>query len=437
MRFDFLRQPVAGDSPCGPDLNEAGDADFSIYVMDAKGRLPDRFLDENRRPFDKTTFKRAVEAKQIADLLKRTYDLRLLTLDAQISALTGSFIECLEAVQAAEILVVSYWDDVHPQRSDGDFGLRQAVLEDFADMGRVILPLQHAALISGGRQRPISYRNYLVASGKALPRDEEEQLDLGGIVTDFGKDDNAPQLKTVLGAVRLSLASLEAIRSAFHERKLYGDSPNFERLVALLTEIAALIVELHPTVEEDELAAPATDEPGEGVAVADGTAPAPKPGAIPDRASAAAALLAVEDYFRTSEPSSPALILVHVARSLIGRSFVEALNVLMPGPAEKAVMRFGTEQPFEINLEMMRAATDGAFGRTTETQEVDPTSATPISGPVPVATSRPEAAALIQAAETYFRTAEPSSSLPTLLAKARGYLNRDFTSLLNEMIGKT
>ncbi len=436
MRFDFLRQPVSGDAPCGPDLNEAGDADFSIYVMDAKGRLPDRFLDENRRPFDKTTFKRAVEAKQIADLLKRTYDLRLITLDAQFSALTGSFMECLEAIQAAEILVTSYWDDVHPQRSDGDFGLRQAVLEDFADMGRIILPLQHAALISGGRQRPISYRNYLVASGKALPRDEEEQLDLGGIATDFGKDDNAPQLRTVLAAVRRSLASLEAIRGAFHERKLYGDSPNFERLVALLTEIVALIVELNPAVDADETAEPEGGETDENAAVADGIAPPPKPGAIPDRASAAAALLAVEDYFRTSEPSSPALILVHVARSLIGRSFVEALNVLMPGPAEKAVMRFGTEQPFEINLEMMRAATEGAFGREAEAPQTEPAGEAD-TGPAPAAATRQEAAALIQAAETYFRTAEPSSSLPTLLAKARGYLNRDFTSLLNEMIGKT
>ncbi len=53
-----------------------------------------------------------------------------------------------------------------------------------------------------------------------------------------------------------------------------------------------------------------------------------------------------------------------------------------------------------------------------------------------VARTRADAAALMQSVENFFRRVEPSSPIPILLEKARGYLNRDFSSIMSELLPK-
>jgi type VI secretion system protein ImpA len=54
-----------------------------------------------------------------------------------------------------------------------------------------------------------------------------------------------------------------------------------------------------------------------------------------------------------------------------------------------------------------------------------------------VAESRSEAMALIAEVELFFKTAEPSSPIPMLLAKANGFTNRNFDMILKDLIGPT
>jgi type VI secretion system protein ImpA len=42
---------------------------------------------------------------------------------------------------------------------------------------------------------------------------------------------------------------------------------------------------------------------------------------------------------------------------------------------------------------------------------------------------------LMAEVEHFFKTAEPSSPVPMLLAKASGFANRDFNAILKDLIG--
>jgi type VI secretion system protein ImpA len=145
-------------------------------------------------------------------------------------------------------------------------------------------------------------------------------------------------------------------------------------------------------------------------------------------ADASAALAAAEDYFLRMEPTAPALLLVHQARTLIGMPLIAAMELLMPESAERTVIRF--EGPFKFQLDMarLRALSASAMGSSA--------SANGAAGESYTASTRGEAADLISGVEGFFRLAEPSSPVPVLLSKARGFINRDFLAIVNDLIDK-
>jgi type VI secretion system protein ImpA len=50
--------------------------------------------------------------------------------------------------------------------------------------------------------------------------------------------------------------------------------------------------------------------------------------------------------------------------------------------------------------------------------------------------SRPEAIALLEQVQRFFRKSEPSSPIPMLCERARGMAERDFMSVLREVLPK-
>ena len=74
-------------------------------------------------------------------------------------------------------------------------------------------------------------------------------------------------------------------------------------------------------------------------------------------ADAAAALLAVETYFAANEPSTPALILVHQARTLVGKPLIHALEVLLPEAAPRAMIKIQGEINVQLNMTQLKQLT--------------------------------------------------------------------------------
>ncbi len=435
MRNASLLQPVSDEAPSGPDLDDAGDAAYADYLMLAGSRLPERFFvkessgSDREVPFDRTRIDIDAEGAAIDDLLARTRDLRLLALEARFQALAGSFegfAACLEDI--AE-MAETFWDSVHPAGSEDDFSRRQNALEELESQVQVILPLTYAPLVGSGGAG-VSYRSYLLASGKARPRGDEPVPTYDEVMEALSSSRNTERATAVGNAVQAARAALDAIRNTFIAKAGYGSAPSFERLSKLLAEIAALLAEVRPDI------APAADAgaPAPGGQAGGETATArPTVGAvqIASTAEAAAALLAAERYFQLREPSAPALILIHQARMLYGKPLVTALEALLPGMAPTAVLRFEGSQRFDIGIDQMRVVTeDAAAGAETVAEEEDGEAKTVEFS----AETRNDAASLMLGVEAFYRSVEPSSPIPMLLAKARSYLNKDFAAILNELL---
>ena len=457
MRFDFLREPISEAEPCGPDLEEAGDSGYATYLLLATSRLPQRFFqgaegggDKAGLPFDKSSVDLAAEVAAITGFLARTRDIRLLTLEARFQILAGSIGGFSEALQGLALLVTGFWDHFHPLPFDGeDHIMRMNSIEGLVDYAQIILPLQHAPLVSGDRVLPVTYRNFLVASGAAELRERESAIALDLIndalsaqrALDAGRTEEAEkrreQVALTYEAVQAAQSALGDIRQAFVTHIGEAQSPRFDDLLAVMRGIASLIARNRSGLASGAVEA---DQPGddgaEGEAQA-GLAHMPRAAQIPDQASALRALRAAEAYFLRREASSPALILVHQARMLIGRPLVEALEALMPDNSGRARLKFDAGFPFEIDLSRMKLVTEDALAM--PAAEDEPAAEAGEAGPEPVpfrAATRLEAADLLLGIEAFYRAAEPSSPIPVLLVRARSYLNKDFSTILGELLPK-
>jgi type VI secretion system protein ImpA len=487
MRFDFLAEPISADDPCGPDLEEAGDNEYNNYVLQASGLVPERYYDRaSGRIYDRANLNLSDNVAAIAKLLGRTRDLKLLALDLRFHLLAGKLVGFSEALQGMAILVTGFWENFHPLPLDGDMVLRQNTLEGLDDLALIVPALQFAPVVEG-RSR-ISYRNYLVANQKVEPWEIEERMNVDTIDRALNDEKIRGQLETSRGAVVASQEALATLRNTFIEKAGHTSAPSFKRLEETLSGMVAFL-NVYLGIS-DEVAGEATAE-GDDAATA---AAAPvRAGLVKTHGAAVAALKAVEDYFLKFEASSPALIVVHQARLLVGRPLVEAMEALLPEPSTRAVLRFDGGFPFEIDIARMKSVTDNIMAyapaieepsaeaswsessdsssdyySSGDSSEETPASeeaetpaedegaadseetATDLEGtpaqaqyretsfePSPTtftAPSRSDASQLLSAVESYFRSAEPSSPVPILLGKARNLMSKDFSAILNEII---
>jgi len=436
MRYDWLFEPVSEAEPCGPDLDDVGDDKYLNYVLAVSSRIPERYYrSDTDKPIDRTEIKLKDEVEAIGALLKQTRDLRLLCIEARFQSFAGEvsgFADCLDAIAG---LVERFWADVHPKATDGDFTLRQNGLGGLDDWGQVIQPLQHATLVRDKRFGPVMFRHFAIANGSIEKRGDEAVPDLSEIHRALAAEENRALSDLNFAAAMRATAALIKIREAFIENSGYDYAPSFDRLTAFLDQLLELFRAARPELAPSE-AAVAEDEPaveGEaqavgGAAVAPARAAAAK-GLVANHADAAAALLAVEAYFAAYEPSTPALILVHQARTLVGKPLIEALETLLPEAAPRAMIKIQGDINLQLNMAQLKQLTanvakpaDGVNGAAASSNSFS-------------AGSRTEAMTLMAEVDYFYRMAEPSSPVPMLLAKATGYSNRDFNAILKDIIG--
>lgn len=421
LSLGSLAEPLPGAEPCGADLELACDEEYASFMAAADGLLPATFFSgEDGRPFDRTTVDFASQYKVIARLGERTRDLRLLVLLAKLRILDRDLAGFTTALEAIAALLDRYWEAVHPRGEAGDFALRMVTVQSLDDMVPVILPLNYAPLFEHRHAGPVSYRSHLLAEGEVAPRGDEDKLDVGSIKRAFTEADltalveRRDQLKTIGEA-------LARIRAAFVEKVGRGEAVAFARLQPLVEKIRALldgqIVLRDPSLGET----PADVEAEEGEAEARLVA-----GDIASLADARAALEAIAGYYERREPSNPALLLVRQAAELVGKSFIDALRVLVPSYVEDVKVQIGTTQVFDLPIERLSefASIDGTgedMAADAATFEV---------------TTRDTALQLLKKIGAFYHKAEPSSPVPYLVDRARELAGRDFLGLLREMLPK-
>ena len=149
-------------------------------------------------------------------------------------------------------------------------------------------------------------------------------------------------------------------------------------------------------------------------------------GTVKSQAQAAAALEAIAEYFARSEPSNPALLLVRQAHEMVGKSFVEVMRMLVPAHVEAAAINIGRDKFFDLPIERMAVLP--------APEAPSPVNGTGEQDVVFSTETRAQALLLLNHVATFFRSTEPSSPIPFLIDRARELAQRDFLSLLQDVL---
>lgn len=447
LTLDWVTQPISEDLPCGPDLEVAEDEAFIDYYFEAEGRLPERYFVPGMRSdreqlsddkvFDPASIDLKAERGEIEPLLRRSRDLRLLSLLARFNVLAGNTGGFADALDAMAGVLEAFPDAVHPL-IDTRASDRRAAVEMLTSPVTVIFPLHYLPL---NGQRAVSYRRWLVANAKAEPRKGEEDATPAMILDGLREASSARVVAQIQGDLTRAASALTRIARALksHPRKPVniGLDVTLEALAEVQGVIASARPDLPafaaqaifdaPTTPNISPDAPGLIQPPSGGGGSAGAAAAQPGPVVKSLAEGRATLKAVEVYLATNEPSSAALLLITQARLLIGKPLVEALETLLPGDASKAVIDFGPATGFSISMERLRSLS----------AELDtirgPQSTLPDPQP-PRITTRDDVAGHLRGVENWYRRNEPTSPIPILLVRARTYLDKDFEAIVAELL---
>lgn len=441
--------PISEDDPCGPDLDALADDDHLNFLARVEGVLPPVFSE-----FDRTTVDFGFETKAAAGLLARSRDLRVLVLLAKLVILDRKLEDFAAVVEVMAALLEQHWAKVHPMPEGADIELRRGILMALDDMPHTVMPLQSVPLFESRNLGSVSYRDHLVASGVAAPRDNESVFEPSAISTALERAELEELQAGHADLVRLE-RGLARMAASFATHLGPGRDLAIPKLLKLAGEQAAWLgAELRRRDPGRELDGPAP------AATVDDSAIAPS-GSVTDHGQATAALDAIAHYLARQEPSSVGLLLVRQCRQLAGMSFLEAFRTLVPDSVQAASIRVGQASGFNIPIERLAAFEMAAVpgddngddgGGETETgftdESADDAEPAPVEdGDAAVAVppaaapaavirlqSRGQANDLMAQVAQFYRAMEPSSPLPLLLDRARGLAGRDFLTILEEML---
>jgi len=443
MIRDALLQPVSQDQPCGPDLNLEMDPEFEDYYFAALGRLPAFYMqpgvvrpdkEGSRTPdrvFDPADVNIAAEAKAIESLLERSRDLRLLVLRAQWECLAGRLAPMAEVVQCIAALLETYPDQVHPQTAKGASDRRDAI----NDLNQPVVMVQAMQFAGLTGNTEVTLRKLRVAAGVSTALQHEVGLSTNALMDALGQPSYRKKADDAHAAVLTLLDGLSRIERACKMSPTAPFSPAFDDIRKVATAVLQSITDARPDLRGSDMTnlaeAAGTSDAESPTAPADMTE-APRPAALKlvavvSQLHAKRLLEASEIYYRRHEPSSAALLLVTQARLLIGRPLVEAFETLLPKQAGQAIIDFGQQTGFQISYDRLKLLSESA-------SELMAGAAPPTLGPSPDIQTAEAAVSAIRSVEDYFRKVERSSPVPALLQRARSYLDRDFQSLVDELI---
>lgn len=466
--FAALTEPLADGGPCGPNLED--DDDYLNYAAYIEGVMPESFFVDGRPfAFDPETVKVEAEINKIVGFLEQSRHLQLFALLSRLLVLTRDLHSYARCVRAIARLLDENWDDVWPRKEGGGYAMRTAALGTLND-STVVFSLQYTRLCEGRRSGPVTYRGWMYSQREAEPREGEDTPTESALLQTMREaEEQVSEARESLEILRDALARINAL---WIEKADMMTAPNLAPVSTIVGKMLALINLAFPRAGEAEATQGADAAPGK-----DGKDVGPaRVGKVGSAADAVGALAGAAGYFLSNEPSSPVLPLVAQAQQLLGKSFIEVLQTLLPEHVGSASYQIGGRQFFPLPVERLSslmptipayggapqseapaaAADDGwgswstssseeteSSGQETESSgdeapAVEESPAAPAE-PAPVAQvfepkTRAEALALLDAVAAWLRAEEPSSPAPWLLERARALADRDFLTVLKSVL---
>jgi type VI secretion system protein ImpA len=427
LDFEALTIPVSAEDPSGPDLDTEGNAEYLNFFAGTEPLLPMSYFEVvkpsgERGRFDPKAVDFEAQVSAAKPLLMRTRDLRVIVLLAKLSILNrdlSGFTKCLIAIAK---LLETQWATVHPRDDNGDFTYRAVTIESLDVLPTVVNPIQLQPLIDNRRYGVISYRAYQVAKGEIASTDETD-LDLATIER-IVSETELDVLKAISAQFTELAVAIARIKTIWLEKAGPSRPLSLERVATMVDGIAGWLLQL---VRQRDPSSIEVSQESPGAASEEGTSSElAQVGSVKSQAQAAAALQAVAEYFARSEPSNPALLLVRQAHEMVGKSFVEVMRMLVPAHVEAAAINIGRDKFFDLPIERMAVLP--------APEAPSPASSATAQDPVFNAESRATALMLLNHVAIFFRGSEPSSPIPFLIDRARELAQRDFLSLLQDVL---
>ncbi|MEJ2375588.1 MAG: type VI secretion system protein TssA [Pseudolabrys sp.] len=313
METDSLLDPIAADSPCGPDLEY--DRDFMALDQAAQGK-PEQQFGDTVVPAEEPDWKDV--GQRAAALFSRTKDLRVAALLARALTRTEGMPGLASGLNLVRGLLERYWDHVHPAL-DPDDGLdptmRLNALAPLADADTLLRDVRSVRFNSVAQHAHVSMREVLIALGKQ-PGDS-------GSVPGLGEIDEilrAPQNAEVVAAAGEAVEAIAGIRRVLVERCGEAQGPDLAELAGLLKAV------IQAAAPAADIAAEATEE---GDAATGGVATGVS-SEIRSREDVVRMLDKICSYIERTEPANPAPLLIRRAQRLLTKNFVEIINDLVP-----------------------------------------------------------------------------------------------------------
>jgi type VI secretion system protein ImpA len=318
VNVDALLQPLAGESPCGQNLEDTQLlASFDSFRTFGQAT-----------PLSPDTDWRAIAARA-QEALAQSKDLRPLTYLAAAALRSEGIGALVQLLQVAASWLKSYWKEVYPL-VDEDAILRRNALNGFADPMAVLDALRRAPMVAHRQLGSINFRHTEIAGGR-LSRAEGE-----------GETPSEDQIRAVFTAAppgeiaqldALLADGIAAIKEICEIMSAEGGGseavPDFAPMQAVLGRMRVVI---QPFLASASASGTDSGEPG-GAAT---PGPAGVPGSIRSREDAIRALDAVAAYFRVTEPSSPVPLFVERAKRLVAANFLDVLADVVPDAVTEA-----------------------------------------------------------------------------------------------------
>ena len=319
-------EDVSPELACGADLE-----------YDPSFRLLEEAVDGKPEAEYGTTVVAAVPPDWVAantlcvELMSCSRDLRVVAYLSRARLAIEGVAGFADGLALADGLLERHWSDVHPQldANDGnDPTARINALAAFVDTSGVLAELLDTPLLPQlpSQTLPLTLREWFYANGDMPPPAGRAAMSLAEIEAAIAASvDRAASLKAAFSA---ALAHAERIEVLLTERVGTVQALDLASLKAPLRRGETLIGDclkklgIDKTPEPDALATTQVSFMTEFPALATNQ--------LATRADVIAALDRLCDYYARHEPSSPVPLLLHRARGLVDKSFVDLLKDLAP-----------------------------------------------------------------------------------------------------------
>jgi len=322
--LDQLMQPVAGESPVGPDLSYD----------------PERQEIENAFEMAKRADNGEGDAPDWTSVIGLIKQLSARSKDAWLAVYlvrAGARSQQLETVALgceflAEMLE-TWWDEMHPLLEDLGFQGRKGACDSLASYGDFVLPLRRVVVVEHARLGRYT--------GEDLERfaGEGEQADGIGMFRAAIADLPSEELETTLAridSIRSGLGRVDAVLT----NKAEGTTgtnfvPTYEALDKIRLTLRGLAGVSEAASPTDILAA-GSEDIGGGASPSAAFAPLVGGGGIGTRGDVVRALEAVIDYYGRNEPGSPIPVVLNRAKSWVYKDFLAILDDIAPTSVDDA-----------------------------------------------------------------------------------------------------